>query len=752
MHQIGVGVLGPVFRTYEPLEGRLVAVKAFHLDITPEQARTLVEALERLVATVSTYPGVVAPIAVGLEDDVPYLAQEYVASESLDVAIRHYSPTAIGTVMPFIRQMAVAVDAAHERGVVHGALHLRDVFLTPDEARVTGFGIVRALEEIGLAGPIRRPYTAPEVIAGCGWDTAADRFALAAIAYELLTGRRASGTGDQVAERIRLVDGVFDPEHLEEVFAMAFANDPGDRYSSANRFVSALEYGVGQELTDVVGVESELNRHSETAPIGLLSGLELDHQGPSLEKTRDSVKQVESVVIDGPDSGVIRLVELGIEPRVSSIDFEKSELDGQVENQEGWSVGETTEFSLDVGRDEDAEGGGGGAELEHQVDDLFDNNDDDGVVPVDAERSEGHGIVGAGGRFDCEGTDNPTVSDQRYVGDDREEDDDGEEYVGVIPVLPSQAVEFYNLPSTWSRGVVSVLAIALVVGSIAYFGGVKFAPHDGPSNRSLETQSAVLVPVDMAGRELREELVEAAAAAPVVDVAGSALARPSDQAVETLSDSSVSIEAGFDGFSGTKPIQEPASVSLRMAGSPEVDQPGNRTARVPTAEGGAAFALLEVVTPTTGWVLVRTDPPGAKVALDGVDRGQTPLSLSDVSFGTHRLEVSYAGFGTVQREVIVNEADTVVPVGVRLTPERRSSVAAGDAAFMGSLAVRSRPPGAQVTVDKILAGVTPLVVVLPVGRYQVRIQGEGYQPWVTSVEVKGSEGAQVSASLEYFTR
>ena len=140
------------------------------------------------------------------------------------------------------------------------------------------------------------------------------------------------------------------------------------------------------------------------------------------------------------------------------------------------------------------------------------------------------------------------------------------------------------------------------------------------------------------------------------------------------------------------------------------------------------------------------------VTLDGVGRGQTPLSLRDVSFGTHYLEVSHAGFGTVQREVTVNEEETVVPVGVRLTPAVRSSVAAGDAEQTGSLAVQSRPPGAQVTVDETLAGVTPLVVALPVGRYQVRIQGDGYQPWVTSVEVTDSERAQVSASLERPTR
>ena len=753
MHQIGVGVLGPVFRTYEPSEDRLVAVKAFHLDITPEQARTLIEALERLIATALSHPGVVAPLAVGLEDDVPYLAQEYVAAESLDVAIRHYSPASIGTAMPFIRQMAAAVDAAHEQGIVHGALHLRDIFVTPDEARVTGFGIVRALEEIGLAGPIRRPYTAPEVIAGRGWDAAADRFALAAIAYELLTGRRAAGTGDQVTERIRSIDGVSDPEHLEEVLATAFADDPEDRYSSANRFVSALEFGVGEEPADAVGVEPEVNRHGETTPLDLLAGLELHHQDPAVDQTLDSVEQVESTVIDEPDDRVIRPADQDIEPRVSTIDFDKSESDDQAENQEVWSVGDSVEFSLDATRAEDAAEGSGGAELEFQADD---EGDDKGVVPVDAEDAEGHGDIAAADRADLEVIDHPAVSDQRYVVDDpeeEEEDDDGgdEEYRDAIPVLPPQTEEAYAPRSVWSRGVVPVLAIALVVGSIAYFLGVAFAPNDGPTDRVLETQSAALDPADTADRELSDEFVEAGAAAPAVDAAGGAPARPTNPAAETLSDASTPIESGFDRSPGTRPAPEPVPVSLPPAGAPEVEQPDTRTVRVPPAGAGAPPALLEV-TPATGWLLVRTDPPGAMVTLDGVGRGQTPLSLRDVSFGTHHLEVSHAGFGTVQREVTVNEEETVVPVGVRLTPAVRSSVAAGDAEQTGSLAVQSRPPGAQVTVDETLAGVTPLVVALPVGRYQVRIQGDGYQPWVTSVEVTDSERAQVSASLERPTR
>ena len=770
MHQIGVGVLGPVFRTYEPSEDRLVAVKAFHLDITPEQARTLIEALERLIATEPAHSGVVAPLAVGLEDDVPYLAQEYVAAESLDVAIRHYSPASIETALPFIRQMAAAIDGVHAGGVVHGALHLRDIFVTPDEARVTGFGIVTALEEIGLAGPIRRPYTAPEVITGREWGAAADRFTLAAIAYELLTGRRAAGTGDQVTERIRSIDGVSDPEHLEEVFATALADDPEDRYSSGSRFASALEFGAGEESGDVISVESEGEADRDTAPLDLLAGLELRHQDLAADQMLDSVEQLEStarhddddnddnddadatggvdahdVNDDDIDDGATLPADLVVEPHVSALDFDESEPDAQP--------------SVDAALTEDEEASA--EELRFQADEF----PDDGAVPLEAD---GHGDNAAGDRADLEVIGSPTVSDDRYVVENQDDQDDqddddsdnDDDYPDAIQIPPPRTDEVSNRRSVWSRGILPVLAIALVVGSVAYFLGVALAPNDGPTDQVLETPSASPNTADradqqdteaLANRELSEELVAAGAGAPARDAAGGGPARASNPAAEASSDTRTAAASVSDTDPVTRPAQEAPPVRSPSAVAQVMDQPGTRTVRVPTPRAAASPALPEV-TPPTGWLLVRTDPAGATVTLDGVGRGQTPLSLRDVSFGTHRLEVSHAGFGTVQREVTVTEQETIVPVGVRLTPARRPSVAAGDASQTGSLAVQSRPPGAQVTVDGTLVGVTPLVVTLQVGRHQVLIQGDGYQTWMTSAEVTMSERAQVNASLERLTR
>jgi len=249
LHQIGIGALGPVFRTYEPTRDRLVAVKLLRLDITPEQAQALADELARACDAGLFHPSIVEPIAAGVEGTAAYRAEEYVAAESLDVAIRHYAPASFEKVLAFITQLAGAIDFARTAGVGHGGLHLRDVFVTPDEARASGFGIVESLERVGIRAPVRRPYSAPERIAGGEWSTAADIFSLGAIAYELLTGRRPSGTGDQIGALAGENVGQHAAE-VRSVLARAMHDDPARRYATALAFASALETAARQGVID----------------------------------------------------------------------------------------------------------------------------------------------------------------------------------------------------------------------------------------------------------------------------------------------------------------------------------------------------------------------------------------------------------------------------------------------------------------------------------------------------------------------
>ena len=176
-----------------------------------------------------------------------YCAEEYVAAESLDVAMRHYAPAPIATVLPFITQLAGAIDFARAAGVGHGALHPRDIFVTPEEARATGFGVVEALERVGLRAPVRRPYSPPERIAGKPWDTSADVFSLAAITFELLTGRRPAGLGTEIGTLTAGTPNTW-MDALHAVLTRAMDADPAVRYPTALGFAAALEAAGRGEL------------------------------------------------------------------------------------------------------------------------------------------------------------------------------------------------------------------------------------------------------------------------------------------------------------------------------------------------------------------------------------------------------------------------------------------------------------------------------------------------------------------------
>ena len=128
-------------------------------------------------------------------------------SASLDLAVREYGPAPIADALRVAAQLAGALDFAAAVQITHGALHPRDVLLSSDDTRLTGVGVTRALHRIGVVAPVRRPYTAPERIAGAEWDRRADVFSLAALMHELIWARRVSGLGSRAADNLTDIEG-----------------------------------------------------------------------------------------------------------------------------------------------------------------------------------------------------------------------------------------------------------------------------------------------------------------------------------------------------------------------------------------------------------------------------------------------------------------------------------------------------------------------------------------------------------------
>ncbi len=246
MHQVGAGVLGPVFRGYDPEHDRAVAIKAFSLDLTPEQARDLAADLDRLPGLSLKHPSVVVPFAAGADGSTAYLVQEYFVAESADVALKQYGPAPVPDAMRLIGQLAGALDFAAAAGVHHGALHPRDILVAPHEVRLSGLGVLEALERVGFRAPARRPYAAPERAAGGPITTRADVFSLACVSFELLTGRKPSLSGESVTVETDSIQSA-DPTALAEAFSRALSVRPGDRYPSALSFAAGLKHALTGE-------------------------------------------------------------------------------------------------------------------------------------------------------------------------------------------------------------------------------------------------------------------------------------------------------------------------------------------------------------------------------------------------------------------------------------------------------------------------------------------------------------------------
>ena len=152
-----------------------------------------------------------------------------------------------------MRQVARALDALHEAGIVHGDIKPSNVLVhREDHAYLVDFGVARRSEYADartneLVGGTPA-YAAPETADGVP-NPASDLYALGCVVFELLTGERPFGSGDAARAgrpprhrpaptRVRHRAG---PRGFDEVVARAMARDPAERYASGAEFARALE-------------------------------------------------------------------------------------------------------------------------------------------------------------------------------------------------------------------------------------------------------------------------------------------------------------------------------------------------------------------------------------------------------------------------------------------------------------------------------------------------------------------------------
>jgi YVTN family beta-propeller protein len=259
--RIGRGGMGEVYLARDTRLGRPVALKVlperFALD---ERFRERLLRESRLAASLD-HPNVVPVYDAGEADGRLFIAMRYVDGSDLKALLRDAAPLAPERVMIIAGQLAEALDAAHQRGLVHRDVKPSNVLLDQqgdrDHAYLADFGLTHSPAAEGptdgqFMGTV--DYVAPEQIRGDIVDGRADQYALGCLLFESLTGSLPFRDRSEVAaifahleepppvasERREAL-----PPAVDAVLARAMAKEPEQRFDSCRELVAATRDALG---------------------------------------------------------------------------------------------------------------------------------------------------------------------------------------------------------------------------------------------------------------------------------------------------------------------------------------------------------------------------------------------------------------------------------------------------------------------------------------------------------------------------
>jgi serine/threonine protein kinase len=257
---LGAGGMGEVYKARDTRLDRTVAVKVLPRDVAGEP--DMHKRFEREARTISklNHPHICALHDVGEQGGSVFLVMEYLEGESLADRVTR-GPLPLDEALRYARQIAEALEEAHEHGIVHRDLKPANVMLTKKGAKLLDFGIAKlraaavseeaptatasALTGEGLI--VGTPqYMAPEQLEGNPVDARTDVFAFGVLLYEMVTGRKAFEAPSRAAliaailnTEPKALSEVPPPSHaLEGVIRRCLAKRPEQRFRSARDLAS----------------------------------------------------------------------------------------------------------------------------------------------------------------------------------------------------------------------------------------------------------------------------------------------------------------------------------------------------------------------------------------------------------------------------------------------------------------------------------------------------------------------------------
>jgi hypothetical protein len=274
---LGRGGMATVYRAYQASLARMVAIKVLPDFLAEEEGFRERFQQEAIAIARLRHPAILVVFDYGEQDGMPFLVTEYLEHGTL--ADRLGAPFLLTETLRLLTPIAAALDFAHERGVVHRDVKPANILIAADGSPVLAdFGLAKLLDSqkrLTQTGMLMGTphYMAPELLGGV-IGPSVDRYALAVIAYEMLTG---VVPFDAPTPEALLMAHAREPvpspgtrnpslaPAVEAALLRGLEKSPDARYPSATAFVTALREA-GQAA--VTGTGSGAMQEAAASPTG----------------------------------------------------------------------------------------------------------------------------------------------------------------------------------------------------------------------------------------------------------------------------------------------------------------------------------------------------------------------------------------------------------------------------------------------------------------------------------------------------
>ncbi len=257
LEELGRGEMGVVYKGYDPLIDRFVAIKTIDLEKLDEKQKEEYKArfyLEAKAAGRLNHPNIITVYDLGRKGNIAYIAMELMERLDLQSIIQEQRPLTIVEKLDIAFQVAQGLAYAHEHGVVHRDIKPSNIMvLRGRHVKIADFGIARmesALWRTESGKVIGSPlYMSPEQIQSQSVTPRSDIFSFGTVLYRLMTGKFPFHGDNVNAVWYKIINEDPQkpsslnheiPDELDRIVARCLAKKPEDRYLNANELAADL--------------------------------------------------------------------------------------------------------------------------------------------------------------------------------------------------------------------------------------------------------------------------------------------------------------------------------------------------------------------------------------------------------------------------------------------------------------------------------------------------------------------------------